>query len=148
MANASPIDQLKDFCQKYLVTKAPYTLPQNVKETLVKIAPWVTIVVFVLTLPLVLAVLGLGVLFAPFMAMSGAYGYGYNVLSLLLLAATVVLQLMAVPGLFKRQMGAWNLVFYAVLLRAGADLLSLQIFSAILSVLSLYILFQIRSLYK
>lgn len=148
MANASPIDQLKDLCQKYLVTNAPYTLPANVKEFIVKISPWVTIVVFVITLPLVLAVLGLGIVLAPFMAMSGVYGYGYNTLSLLLLASTVVLELMAVPGLFKRQIGAWNLLFYAVLLRTGADLLSLELFSAVLSVISLYILFQVRSMYK
>jgi len=144
----SLLKQLEDFLQLHLVTKAPYTLSPKVKEFIVKFTPWAAVIVFVLTLPLVLGALGLGLLYSPFLLLGGMHGYSTNILSLLLFAVTIVLELMAIPGLFKRQMGAWNLMYYAVLIRTIADLLQFQVVSALLAVVSLYLLFQVRSYYK
>ena len=144
----SLLKQLEDFLQLHLVTKAPYTLTPKTKELIVQFTPWATVVVFVLTLPLVLGALGLSLFLSPFLFVGGMHGYSTNILSLLLFAVTIVLELMAIPGLFKRQMGAWNLMYYAVLIRAVADLLRFDVVSALLAVVSLYLLFQVRSYYK
>ena len=61
----SYLKQLEDLLSEYLVKKAP-ALPANIKEAIVNFAPWVTLVVLILTLPVVLAVFGLGAFFAPF----------------------------------------------------------------------------------
>jgi hypothetical protein len=55
-------------------------MPPNVKELLVRFAPWVTLVLLLITLPAVLVVLGLGTLAAPlgFLVGSG-YSVGYGI---------------------------------------------------------------------
>lgn len=147
---SSILDQLMSFFQNFLVTKAPFTLPSNVKEFIVKIAPWAAIVVAVLALPLILGVLGLGSLFMSYGVYGNAYGYGYGLgmLSLLLIGVTIVMELIAVPGLFKRAMKSWMLLYYAVLIRAVADLIDLSLISFIFNIIPLYLLFQVKSLYR
>ena len=56
------------------------TMTPNIKEILVKIAPWVTLVLLIMTLPLVLLALGLGALVAPFAFLLGP-GYGFSYLA-------------------------------------------------------------------
>jgi hypothetical protein len=142
------MEKLNDLCQQYLVTKAPYTIPASARETIVKIAPWVTVVGLVITIPVVLAVLGVGALFMPYAVMGGASAFGTYTIAMILLVVTIVMEAMAISGLFKRQMGAWKLMYYVVLIHAVADILRGDLFSALMSVVSLYILFQVKPLYK
>ena len=46
----SYLKQLEDLLSEYLVKKAP-ALPANIREAIVNFAPWVTLVVLILTLP-------------------------------------------------------------------------------------------------
>ena len=60
----------------------------------------------------------------------------------------------ALPGLFARKMSGWKLLFYSVIINLVYGLVnSLTYFGSILGTLisvliSLYILFQVKSLYK
>lgn len=141
------LNQLEDTLELYLVKKAP-ALPTNAKEIIVKFGPWITLILFVLSLPLVLALFGLGAFLAPFSFMGGlSAGFNYT-LAMVVLAVTLVLEGLAIPGLFKQQKRAWYLMYYAVLLGALSNLLQINIFSFIIGTLiSLYILFQIKSYY-
>ena len=57
--------------------------------------------------------------------------------------------LMALPGLFARKMSGWTLLFYSRLVSIVARALAGAIVSAlVVGVISLYVLFQVRSLYK
>lgn len=148
----SSLGQLEDVFELYLLKKAP-SLPSNVKELIVKFAPWVNILLALFAIPAVLLVLGLGALVAPFsmfLGPAGAVSYGINYLvSTAILGITVVLELMAIPGLFSRSRKAWNLLYYATLLSAVSSLVSFHIFNALFSALiGLYFLFQIREYYK
>ncbi|MDO8609713.1 MAG: hypothetical protein Q7R95_04140, partial [bacterium] len=149
----SALVQLEDTLELYLVKKAPFTLPDNVKEIIVKFAPYLSILMLVVAIPGILLALGLGSVVAPFTAMMGpqyavSYGMGY-VVSMAVLAVSVVLEAMAVPGLFSRSLKAWHLLFYASLISAVSSLLSGQIVSAIIgAVIGLYFLFQVKSYYK
>jgi len=101
----------------------------------------------------VVGVLGLGAMFAPYGMMGGygyghGYGYGLGMVSLVLYAVTMVLELVAVPGLFKRSFKAWTMLYYVVLIRAVADLVGFNLVSALMSVIPLYFLFQVKSLYR
>ena len=134
------------FLDYYLVTKAPIQIPDNVKEWLVRYGPWITIVVLVLTLPALLVVLGLGAILVPFAAVG--YGTGFSLFAIGV-AVEVVLTVMALPGLFARKMSGWTFLFYARLVSILARLLAGAVVSAlVVGLISLYVLFQVRTLYK
>jgi hypothetical protein len=133
------------FFDFYLVKKAPFQLPKEVKEFLVKFGPWIALVLLLLSLPGLLVMLGLGTAFMPF---GGAvYSVGFTYITVVLLAQ-LVLMAVALPGLFKRKMAAWRLVFYSHLIGIVSQLLMGAILGAIIGgLIGLYILFQIRPLY-
>ena len=136
---------LVGFLDFYLVQKAPFQIPAEIKELLVKFGPWIALVLLVLTLPGLLVLLGIGTAFMPFGGVGHAAGFTY--LTVLLLAQLVLL-VMALPGLFKRKMSAWKLMLWSQLVGIVFSLLSGSILGAIIGgLIGLYILFQIRSLY-
>lgn len=133
------------FLDFYLVKKAPFQIPDAGREWIVKYGPWIIVILLVLTLPLLLFVLGLGTLFMPL----GGYGYaaGFGTFTILVLAQ-VGLEIASLPGLFKRKMIGWNLLFYSRLVALLSSLATWSILGGLIGlVISLYILFQVRSLY-
>ena len=144
MTDQAPRD-LIGFLDFYLVKKAPFQLPPEVKEFLVKFGPWIALVFLVLSLPALLVMLGIGTAFMPF---GGAvYTVGFSFATLVLLAQLVLLGV-ALPGLFKRKMSAWRLIFYSQLVGILFQLLMGSFLGAIIGgLIGLYILFQIRPLY-
>lgn len=134
------------FLDYYLVQKAPVQIPPGGREWIVKYGPWITVVLMVLTLPLVLVVLGLGTLLVPFGGLGYATGFSFAALFLI---AYFVLMIAALPGLFARRTKGWTLIFYAELLSIVYSLLTGSIIGALLGgLIGLYILFQIRTLYS
>ena len=136
---------LVGFLDYYLVKKAPFQLPGEVKEFFVKFGPWIALVLLLLSLPGLLLMLGIGTAFMPFGGT--VYTVGFTFASIFLLAQLVLLAV-ALPGLFKRRMSAWRLIFYSQLVGIVFQLLMGSILGAIVGgVIGLYILFQIRPLY-
>lgn len=130
----------------YLVKKAPFQVPDNVREWLVKFGPWIALVLMIVTLPLVLLAFGISTVFLPFAGAGYAAGFG---LSTILAIVQFGLQVAALPGLFARKMSGWTLLFYAQLVWILAALLTGWIVHALLGgLISLYLLFQVRSLYR
>lgn len=149
----SALSQLETTLNEYLVVKAPFTLPGNIKEIIAKLAPWFTLIGVVIAIPAILLVLGLGALVAPFAMMGGpAYAANYGtmyVVSMLVSVVALVLQAIAIPGLFKRSKGAWNLLYYASLITLVSGIVGGNVIGALISaVIGLYFLFQVRELYK
>ncbi len=136
----------------YFGQKAP-ALPIGVKEFLVKAAPYLVIIGLIFS--------GLGLLsLVPFLmgtaglvGMMGGYYPLYNSLpmawlALLFSAAVIILEIMALPGLFKRSMTGWTYVFYAQLVSLVSMLISMNLVSLIIGgLLGFYFLFQLRSYY-
>ena len=128
--------KLEDFLNIYFGQKAP-TLPDNVKEFIVKYGPYISLVLMVLSLPAILLAFGITGITTSFS------------LGALLSLAVVVLNVMALPGLFKRRLSAWRLMYYSSLVSALGALLAVNLGGLIIgAVISFYFLFQIRSLYK
>jgi len=132
----------------YFGKKAPQ-LPAKAKDVLVKIAPYVFIIVAVIMLPSIFAVIGFSATFAPY----AYYGYyhagGAYWLVAILNIVVLVLYVMAIPGLFHRTAASWKRIFYATLVSAVGMLLALNIVSLIISlIVSFYFLFQLRPLYN
>jgi hypothetical protein len=140
------------FLDEYLVRKAPFALPMGAKEFIVKVAPYLIIIFAILAIPAILAAIGLSAFATPF-AMMGGYGYswGYSVMiSLIISVIVLVMEVIAVPGLFKRTKGGWNLVFYASIVSLIGSIISINgIISGIIgAIIGWYILFQVKDLYK
>ena len=137
---------LMGFLDYYLVKKAPFQIPDEAKEWIVKYGPWITIVLLVLTLPALLVVLGIGAVLIPFGGVGYATGFGYLTLGLIV---QIGLTLAALPGLFARRLSGWTLLFYARIVSLVFTLLAGGIVSALVGgLISMYILFQVRALYK
>lgn len=145
----SSLGKLEDTLETYLVDKAPFQLPDGAKEFIVKFGPWIALVMLVLSLPMILLAVGLGALVAPFAVLGGvqaAAGFG---LGMIFSLAMLVIEAIAIPGLFKRKLSAWRLMYYSTLLGGVQALVSFNLGGLVIGTgLSLYILFQIKSYYK
>lgn len=135
--------------EEYLVAKAPIQIPESGRDAIVKFLPWIIIVFMVLALPIVLALLGIGTVFAPF-AFLGGVGSGFTYLATgVLTLVVIVLEALALPGLFAAQERGWRLLFYSNLVSVLSGLFSSNpIGSLVFALLSFYILFQIKSRYR
>lgn len=146
---AETIDQapkdLFGFLDFYLVRKAPFQIPDAGREWIVRYGPWIAVVLLLLSIPALLLILGVGTLLLPFGGAGYAVGFGYASVFLLVQSG---LRVAALPGLFARKMTGWNLMFYAAIVGLVGSLLIGAFISGVVGlVISLYILFQVRSLY-
>lgn len=147
-AGNAPLQQLETTLEEYLVKKAP-ALPDNIKEIIVKFAPWITLILLIMALPAVLILFGIGSFMMPVSYMGGFRTGNTYTLSMIVLAISLVLEALAIPGLMKRTRQGWNLVFYSTLVSTVSNIISFNIGSLIIGTLiSLYILFQVKSYYK
>lgn len=147
-STSSPLTQLEENLDVYFGQKAP-ALPANIKELIVNFAPWISLIMVVVSLPAVLAIIGIGSLAAPFSFLGGANsGFSY-MLSLVFLALSVLFDAIAIPGLFKKSRQGWNFVFYSTLVGILSNLVHFNLSSLIVGgLISFYFLFQIKSYYK
>lgn len=142
----APPKDLIGFLDFYLVTKAPFQIPHGGRDAIVRFGPWITVVLLILTLPVLLVALGLGTLFIPF----GGIGYAsrLGILSIFVIVE-VGLMIAALPGLFARKMAGWRLLFYSQLISIVYNVLSGSIVGGLLfGLVALYVLFQVRTLYQ
>src|SRR5687767_3276498 len=134
------------FLDFYLVKKAPFQIPDSGREMIVKFGPWITVVLLILTLPLLLVALGLGTILIPFSGVG--YASGFGVLTIFIIVE-IGLMIAALPGLFARKMAGWRLLFYSQLVSIVYNVLSSNIVGGLLfGLIGLYILFQVRPLYR
>lgn len=142
------MDKLEKILAEYLVKKAP-SIPTKLKKFIVKVAPWLVIVSVLLSLPSLLALFGWGGVMG---GMMWRYGYGYRstyMLAMLVLGVSLVLEGLAIPGLLKMKKNGWQLMFYSILVSTVYSLLMGSWGGLIVGTLiSLYVLFQVKEYYK
>lgn len=143
------LTQLEDTLDEYFGKKAP-ALPQNIKEIFVKIAPYLVIIGLIFTIPAILTLFGLGSLVTFGLPGGARSTWGPTMwMEIFLLVPVVVLEAMAVPGLFSKKIGAWRYVFWAQLITIVSNLVRFDIVGGIIgAIIGFYILFQVKSLYK
>lgn len=142
------LSNLEETLNEYFVKKAPFQLPAGVKEFIVAFGPWFALVGIVISLPLILAAIGLGAILAPFALLGGANATTFGVGTIFSLGG-FVLEAMALPGLFKRKKAGWNLLFYSSIVSVVGTLVALNLVGAVLNaVIGWYFIFQVRSMYK
>lgn len=144
------LNKLESILEVYFVKKAP-ALPKGGKEFIVNFAPWLVIVGAVFSIPAIFSLIGLTGMInsSPYGSVVAASLGPTYYLSIILLIGVVALELFALPGLFAKKKSGWNLIFYASLLSALSSIVSLNILGFIIGTLiSLYLLFQVREFYK
>ena len=139
-------DQLDKILSEYLVHKAP-VLPSTAKDLLVKLAPFFAVFTVIAGLPAILAVFGLGAFLTPLAFVAGA-PTGIYWLFLIVGLVQVVLAGMSVHPLFARAGHGWRLMYYSQLLGFVSWLGNFNVGSLFFTVLSLYLLYQVKSSYK
>ena len=75
------------------------------------------------------------------------YYHGWGLIAIIGVIA-LVLQALALPGLFKRSKTGWNFLFYADIVMIVQYVISFDLGGIISSVIGFYFLFQIREYYK
>jgi hypothetical protein len=144
--------QLEDTLEPYFTTKAPFQLPDNVKELIVQYGPWLSLISLIFVIPLAFAALGLTAIFSPLSVLGGvdsAYSTGWGMVLGLVLCVMIVLQAMAIPKLMKRQIDGWRLLFYVTTINVAHSVLGFDIFGALISALvGYFFLFQVKHKYK
>jgi len=102
-----------------------------------------------MALPALLAIVGIGAIAMPFAYLGGMHaGFSYTV-SMIFTAVVLVLEALALPGLFKKTKSGWRLLFYAILVSAVQSLITFNLGGLIIgTILGLYILFQVKEYYK
>jgi hypothetical protein len=145
-APGQPPRDLIGFLDFYLVKRAPFQIPEGGREWIVTFGPWITVVLLILTLPILLVALGIGAVFVPFGGIGYASGFGLLTIGVIV---EIGLMIAALPGLFARKMAGWRLLFYSQLVSIVFNLLSGSIVGALLfGLIGLYILFQVRTHYR
>lgn len=138
-------DKLDKVLSDYLVKKAP-TLPKSVKDFLVTVAPYFALLGAVLGIPALLAVFGLGAIATPFVWLAGSRT-GIFWLFWAVGVSQVILSAMAVKPLFARRGKGWRLMYYSQLLSLLSSLQYINVGSLVMTVLSFYLLYQVKSSY-
>lgn len=145
------LNRLENTLNEYFGKKAP-ALPQNIKGFIVKIAPYLAILLVIFSIPAILAILGLGSLVTMLGPMNNMpYGLSTPMMwiNTLALISVTVLNAMAIRGLFSKTEKAWRYMYWAQLIQIIAALLLFNIVGAFISaIIGFYILFQIKSFYK
>jgi hypothetical protein len=144
------VGKVEAHLDEYMVAKAPFHIPMGGKEFLAKVAPYLVILFAFMAVLALLALLGLSSLLAPVGMMMGGLAFGwFGIVAAVTSIGTLVLEVMAIPGLFKRTHAAWRLMFYASLVSFAGSILSFNIVGAIIGgLIGWYILFQMKELYK
>ena len=148
----SMLGKLEVTLEEYFGKKAPQ-FPKEGKEIIVKFAPYLTILGVVIGVIGLLSMLGLGAFFMPLAAigmMAGQPFFSFNViLNLVFFGATLLLEGLAIPGLFARSKKAWTFMYWSALVGVVQNVVTFNVGGLIIGgLLSMYFLFQVKEYYK
>lgn len=120
---------------------------KKTSELIVGVIPWLVLVLALLAIPGMLTVFGAGAVATPVALIFGR-SVGWFWLSWVVGGVQLVLEVVALPGLFRRQMRSWTLLYYSNLLGAAMSIVGLSVVGFLISMAIMYVIYQIRSLYK
>jgi hypothetical protein len=121
-----------------------------VKEILVKIAPWLALVMAFFGVMAFMGLVGLGSLATIGGVATASYGSVWQMwVSIIALGIMALIYVFAFNPLRNRQKKGWEYMYYAQLISVASSAISLNIFGAIVGfVVGFWILFQVREKYS
>ncbi|OGH17175.1 MAG: hypothetical protein A3C30_03220 [Candidatus Levybacteria bacterium RIFCSPHIGHO2_02_FULL_40_18] len=147
MAQNNSVDQLIKQMEDWF-SKLP-ALPNNWRDVIVTITPWLALIFGIIGVLGSLAAVGILTFLAPFMILGGGVGVasGGIIGALLALVASVLL-VMAFPGTRDRKMSGWRLLFFSEVVSIISSVVAFSAGGVVGALVGFYILFQIKSHYK
>ena len=156
------LKNLEGTLEEYLVKKAPFQLPKNVKEIIVKFAPYLAILGVVMGISGVLETIFVPLGFVGGMMAGRPFLEVGLIINVLFLGVMVLLEALAIPGLFSRSIKGWTFLYWSVLVGVIFNFVSLIFVTfnnfgffdlagmgaIVMKVVSLYFLFQVKEYYK
>lgn len=141
------VDELEKKLDEFF-NKKVWQMPKKAREIIVKILPYLAVLSLLVIIPTVLSLIGFSIL-TPFAYMKGMrVGLSYSV-SILFTLICGILAITIIPGLFKKQMKAWRIMFWISLINAVSSLLKMNLGELVIGTgLTWYVLFQIKEYYK
>jgi len=137
---------LETTLEKYFGKQAPQ-LPKSVKKAIVDFGPWLLILAILASIPSLIALLGFSYS-APFYYRAWSRS-SYGIASMIIPLIASGFSLVALPGLFKKSLKAWRLLFYSSLIYLLGNIVDLNLVNFVITAaISWYVLFQIKSYYK
>jgi hypothetical protein len=115
-------------------------LPERHQLTFVRFLPWIALAFLPIHFFGVLLLLGVT-------AFATLFGSG-SILGAVLSALVLVLDVIALPGLFNRTRRGWEFFTYAAVVGAISNLTSLSLFGLLLSAAVLWLAFQVKYQYR
>jgi uncharacterized membrane protein len=140
------LKKLDGFFSDLFLKKAPQLSDKN-RQAIAKATGWVALALGLLALPGILGSLGITRSMAPFWHMGGKI-YARWIVNYLASIVQVVLMLIAVPQLFKMKVRGWQFVYWATLVGILSSIITFSGFGLVVSAVFLYLLYQIKKLYK
>lgn len=124
-------------------------LPNNWRDVIVTITPWLALIFGVIGVLGSLAAVGVLTFLAPVVLLGGGIGVasGGIIGAVLALVASVLLVL-AFPGTRAKKMSGWNLLFYSEVVSVVSSVVAFSVGGVVGALIGFYILFQIKSHYK
>lgn len=124
-------------------------ISSGARATLVNIMPWLALIFGLLGVIVSIAGFGILTVLSPFILMGGGvHAAGAGVFGVLVGLASSILLLAAYPGLKSHKMKGWTLIYWSQVLGVVSAVLSASIFGILVSLVGLYLLFQIKPAYK
>lgn len=124
-------------------------LPKNAKDVLVKVTPWFALIFGLLGVLAGLAGLGILSVLSPFMMLGGSFSQtSGSLIGIVVAVVSSALLLAAFPGTKAHKMQGWNMLFWSEVASVVSAVLSLALTGVIFSLISFYLLYQIKSYYK
>lgn len=130
---------------QYLYKSMP-KLSKGVRATIEGALPWFVLVMSIFAVFGMFATLGLGAIASPFMIL-GKRSFTMFWLSWGVAAVQLVLEVMAIPGLFNKRRAAWMLLYYSNTLGLLMSIISFSVGGIILALFLIYVLYQVKSSY-
>jgi hypothetical protein len=142
METITPNKPLEKELLPLFTSKAPFQLPTEWRDLIVKIIPFLMIIL----VPLTVLAIGVTAFASIFATISSNPMW---VLATVATVAGLICSLISIKGLFDRKREGWVWSYYAFLLFILSDLLHFHFIDAIITfMISGYFIFQIREYYK
>lgn len=148
--------QIDDYLHDFLVERAP-ELPSNVKETFVKFMPIINmLVIFSTVFASFISIYSVVLIQQIATFSSGIFGYGYlgqnnalaNGLNIAVYGFVLYFLIKAQTGLQPKNYSAWKYLVFAQLINTVIAILSFSLPWLFGNLITLYVLYQIKTYYK
>lgn len=141
------LGSLTNLLELIFIKKTP-GLSSKGKKQLVTVYPWITLIFDILSIPVILALIGLNdasVLPPPLL---NTQNYLLYILASICLGLSIALSFFSVPYLFKKSIKGWYLLYVSSLFSLIYGVLTLTFIGLFFTTVSIYLQFQIKEFYE